>query len=589
MQDRMERIEKELERIADQLRRIDSRLSRVEEERHGASSLPEPEPREPAAAGTPPTTTVTEPRTVVHVLGLLGRTFLVLCGAFLLRSLTDAELLPLSLGVALGLAYAAVWLVAADRSAGANRSLSAILSGFAFTVIAYPLLWEATTRFSLLSAAAATVTLAIFTTLALIVAWRRNIEVVAWVVMAAALVTDLAIMLTFRNWGIGAMAALLLGGAAVWFAYTREWNALPWPVAAVVNVVPLMVISAALGTGKPGVPEGPSVALTLALLAVFLATYLGSFSVRTLYQGRDLGAFEVAQTAVCLAIGLTGSVAVTRNAGLDTGLLGWVAVVAGAICYLVGFTFVDRRLGRGRTFLYYTSVALILMIWGLFLIAQSGVLVAALCGLAVVAALLGGRFDRVTLRAHSAVFVTTATIAAGMVERAVEALVLPVAEVQPSLDGPDLVVVGSATVCFAVIVATHSTVGVRWPARIPRFVLAALSAVGLATVALNLVIHAFGRTAVVDPAVIAAARTAILSLSAIVLAALGSRQRLVELTWLVYPLLVVTGAKLLLEDLRQGRPLTLFISFAFFGIALIVAPRLLRRPGSPAVADGESG
>jgi hypothetical protein len=46
---------------------------------------------------------------------------------------------------------------------------------------------------------------------------------------------------------------------------------------------------------------------------------------------------------------------------------------------------------------------------------------------------------------------------------------------------------------------------------------------------------------------------------------------------LVYPTLAVGALKLLLDDLRKGRPATLFISFVLYGIALILAPRLARR------------
>jgi hypothetical protein len=53
----------------------------------------------------------------------------------------------------------------------------------------------------------------------------------------------------------------------------------------------------------------------------------------------------------------------------------------------------------------------------------------------------------------------------------------------------------------------------------------------------------------------------------------------VEGAWLVYPLLVLTGVKFILEDFRAGRPATLFVSFALYGLALIVGPRLCRRPG----------
>jgi hypothetical protein len=46
---------------------------------------------------------------------------------------------------------------------------------------------------------------------------------------------------------------------------------------------------------------------------------------------------------------------------------------------------------------------------------------------------------------------------------------------------------------------------------------------------------------------------------------------------LVYPILIAGGLKLLLEDIRAGRALTLFISFALYGGALILSPHLARR------------
>jgi hypothetical protein len=53
--------------------------------------------------------------------------------------------------------------------------------------------------------------------------------------------------------------------------------------------------------------------------------------------------------------------------------------------------------------------------------------------------------------------------------------------------------------------------------------------------------------------------------------------RLKEAAWLVYPVLVAGGIHLLVEDLRSGRPLTLVVSFALYGSALILSPRLVRR------------
>jgi hypothetical protein len=80
-----------------------------------------------------------------------------------------------------------------------------------------------------------------------------------------------------------------------------------------------------------------------------------------------------------------------------------------------------------------------------------------------------------------------------------------------------------------------------------------------------------------DPAATAALRTVVLAASAFLLAWLSRFDRSRPAAWLVYPFLVAGGLKLLLEDLRMGRPVTLFVSLAVYGGVLILAPRLLRK------------
>jgi hypothetical protein len=86
-----------------------------------------------------------------------------------------------------------------------------------------------------------------------------------------------------------------------------------------------------------------------------------------------------------------------------------------------------------------------------------------------------------------------------------------------------------------------------------------------------------GEDGQVAGAALAVLRTALLSISAVVLPLLGRIGRLREAAWLVYPLLVAGGLKLLFEDLRAGRPAALVLSFALYGGALILAPRLAKR------------
>ena len=585
MQDKPASIETALELLSNQLQQLESRVSQLEGRDHLASVSSIVESSEAATAdisvAAAPPITASESHTVAHVLGLIGRTFLILCGAFLLRSLTDTGTVPLALGVALGLTYAAIWLVAADRGAGEGRPLSAVLFGLASAVIAYPLIWEATTKFDLLNADAATAILAVFSISMFAVAWRHNLEIFAWCGSAAALVSGVAILMTYRNWGSGAALVFLVGGVSLWFAHSREWTALRWPVAVIVNVIPLMIVSVSLRPTVPGIPGGPPFPLAVAVLLTYLVVYLGSFSLLMLALGQRPGGFEFVQSVVCLVVGLTSLAAVTRGVGGATEILGWTTLLAGAASYGVSFGFIDRRLGMGRRFFYYSSLGLILVIWGLRNVADDSTATVILSVLGIAAALAGRMNDRLTLRAHSAAYVTAAAAIAGLGAQAVETLLLPITGAGSSVAASDVAVAAAAVTCYVVIAPIRQVESVRWQTRLPAFILAVVALFSLASVGLGWAFEFIGRGSAVDPAWAAAIRTAILSLSAIILAGLGSRRHLLELTWLVYPVLVVTGVKLLFEDLRQGKPLALFVSFAFLGVALIVAPRLLRKRSPP--------
>ena len=585
MQDKLAPIETALELLLTQMQQLESRVSRLEGRDHLPAASPVAESSEPATVDTSITAaspvTPSESHTVAHVLGLIGRTFLILCGAFLLRSLTDTGTVPLALGVALGLTYAAVWLVAADRGAGEGRPLSAVLFGLASAVIAYPLIWEATTKFDLLNADAATAILAVFSISMFAVAWRHNLEIFAWCGSAAALVSGVAILMTYRNWGSGAALVFLVGGVSLWFAHSREWTALRWPVAVIVNVIPLMIVSVSLRPTVPGIPGGPSFPLAIAVLLTYLVVYLGSFSLLMLALGQRPGGFEFVQSVVCLVVGLTSLAAVTRGVGGATEILGWTTLLAGAASYGVSFGFIDRRLGMGRRFFYYSSLGLILVIWGLRNVADDTTATVILSVLGIAAALAGRMNDRLTLRAHSAAYVTAAAAIAGLGAQAVETLLLPITGTGSSVAASDVAVAAAAVTCYVMIAPIRQVESVRWQTRLPAFILAVVALFSLASVGLGWAFEFIGRGSAVDPAWAAAIRTAILSLSAIILAGLGSKRHLLELTWLVYPVLVVTGVKLLFEDLRHGKPLALFVSFAFLGVALIVAPRLLRKRVPP--------
>jgi hypothetical protein len=86
--------------------------------------------------------------------------------------------------------------------------------------------------------------------------------------------------------------------------------------------------------------------------------------------------------------------------------------------------------------------------------------------------------------------------------------------------------------------------------------------------------------AAAGPAFVAAGRTAIIAMLAVALAWAARRWSLQELSWLVYPLLVGGGIKLLLQDFGYAHPIALFVGLAFYGSALVVTPRLMKKTDS---------
>jgi hypothetical protein len=87
---------------------------------------------------------------------------------------------------------------------------------------------------------------------------------------------------------------------------------------------------------------------------------------------------------------------------------------------------------------------------------------------------------------------------------------------------------------------------------------------------------------------LATLRTVVLVAAVLATAFLGRTPGQAEAAWLAYPLLGFIGLKMLLEDLPRGRPVTLILAFAFYGLALILVPRIRARGGA-AQAPVETG
>jgi hypothetical protein len=575
MPDRLDQLEQTLQEVARTVSDLELRLAALEgappaEVRPITEDTASEEPTSPEVR---PAASTDAQGSLATKLPLVGRTFLVLGGAFLLRALTNAGTLPAVAGVSLGLVYSLVWIGFAQWDAGRKRSTSAAFHGLAAVLVAYPLLFESVTRFEVLSPVGVGMAVTVMTMIGLGVAWLGRLSAVAWWFALASTATLVALQFTAGRPVYFSGLLVVVGIATLMLAYTRGWGGQRWLVAIPANLSVLRAVFAAAperGAAEVAPTLGPQV-----LIVLFLLSYLCSFAILTLARRRPVGAFEIVQSAAVLLVGIGGAVHVTQSAGAGGGLVGISALVVGAMSYAAAFSFVRSRLGRGRNFFFYSSLGLVLVITGSRLLGLDGFCTITWGILAVAAAFLGGRFDRVTLRAHSAAYAIAAAIQSGLLSITVGELVGTVSD--PYRDSPwALPALLFITLAYGTLVATRAFRTAPRLARIPRFALALVSLLGVTALVVFLVVQLIPEGAAEDQGFVAAIRTAVLAVAAVSLAFVRRRVGLLELGWLSVFVLAAGALKLVLEDLRAGGASALFVAFAFYGIALILVPRLLR-------------
>jgi hypothetical protein len=570
MADRLDELQHAVRELGQELRRLEARVAHLEGVRRSETerarlALGEAGGAAPAAAS--PATPSRQ-----GTIALAGWALLVLAGAYVARALTDAQVVPTSLGVVLGLGYAVFWLLRADGLAGRGERESAVFYALAGSLVAFPLIWETTARFGLLGPRAASAALVGFFGLGLVVARRRGLGVVAYATTALALATAVALLVARRDL-VASFAALLAVGAGVeWLAYCERWLPLRWWAAAVLDGVAFLL--AAIVTRPQGLPEGyvpVSGAAAAGALLVLPALYIVGLVSRTIRLGRPVTSFEAAQGSAAVLLGFGGAWRVLSAGSGSVVGLGVLALLLGALCYAAAFAFAERRAGQGRNFYFYSTAGGCLTVAGVNVVAGGASLPIALGALGLAAAVSGRRFGRMTLRVHAALYLAAGALETGLFLGCARALASRGSEALPAVAW---VAALAAAVGWAVLATDASAPRSGW-GRVPQLLLAVVLVLAVGR-ALQLGAWAALGAAAGDPALAAALRTAILAALALGLAAAARRRSWPELGWLVYPIVALGGVKLLVQDLPAGRPATLVLSLALYGAVLVLAPRLLR-------------
>ncbi len=413
---------------------------------------------------------------VANALTLAGRTFLVLGGAFLLRTLTEAGRVPVFLGALIGLAYALAWIVLALRDGGRGAQTSAAVHGLTAALIAYPLVGEAAARLGAFSPAAAALALAGVTAALTLAGRRAGLPVLVWTGILAGTATGAVLFVATRS--IAPFVVLVLACYAAALALRRgpragglEWT--PGIAAALLLAIGAWVSTRAEGTAERWAVLSPAGIAALAAALVALALLGAAHDAKA----RGLAPTDVLQPAFALSVAaglLSGGAAVSVLWGFLGIVLaaraprdgrGWIAWLAAAL--VAGAALLSGLLRQElAAFLSGPDAAPT---------ATGPAVLAAIAALVAFIVAAAGAPDAPALRPGPALL--SAAIASGAV------LALAVGLAPFTSEGPGLALVRTAVLCAAALAAA-------WTAPRPRLkTLALLSLPILAAAGIKLLVE----------------------------------------------------------------------------------------------------
>jgi hypothetical protein len=524
---------------------------------------PPERPRPPATwGGFPP---VEAPSGAVPVL---GKAVLGIAGAYLLRAIAESSAIPKLSVLFVAILYACFWMVWAVKTHSSNRFASATYA-ITSALILSPLLWESTVRFQVLSPSFTATVMVAYVSLAIALAWRHDLQLIPWVATLAAVATALALIIATHE--LVPLTAALLAVAlatevAACLGHRLSLRAIP-ALAADFAVWLLVFVLAS----SEAVPEGyrPATPATIALLCLLLlAIYSASIGIRSFILRRELTTLEIAQGVLAFALASFGAMRATHDTIAPA--LGALFLLFAAVCYWGALSrFTDEAQTRNRRVCANWAAALLL--GGSFLLFPPSLQIPFLCLAAVAAAALYGRLRKLSLGMHASFYLAAATAVSPLPTYAAGALT---GTVPAAPDWRILVVALAAVLCYAI----GSRIGEEQPTRRLLWAIpAAVVGFTTAAVAVAAIVWLAASRFELAASTLSVVRTIVNCVLALALAFLSSRWKRSELGWVAYSAVVFGTLKLLFEDLRFGNAASLVVSLLFYGLILILLPRLARR------------
>lgn len=499
---------------------------------------------------------------------VIGKVFLGIAGAYLLRALAESGSLPMWAVAGAAMLYAGAWLLAAARTpsppifAGASYAATA-------AVILPPMLWELTLRFKVMPAWAAATALVVFVALAASLAWKQKLASVVVPPVAFSAVAALALLVGTHDPFPCVTALLLMAMIAEAAASTDRWLGLRPLVAIPLDLAVLALIF--IYTGSNGVSPDYKPLASADLLKLFVALpviYGVSVLARTLALRRTIGVLESGQMTAVLLLAGFGILRTTHNYAAIA--LGVFCLAAAAGCYWLAYSRFEGA-ALQRSYHVFSTWAMALAVAGSLLCLPANANVFFLGAAAIAATLIGVRSSRVAVAFHGAAYLVALAMISGAFQYGFD---LSIGNSPQASGWPVWIAFAFTIICYALACHSADARERQWPHSVLQLALAAFATFTLLAAVLTAFHSAFPA---VGPARIAAGRTLVICLLAALLGWSGSRFRRAELLWLAYAAIALCTLKLLLEDLRSSSAVTIAFSFFCYGMVWVLVPRFSRK------------
>ena len=496
----------------------------------------------------------------------LGRAMLGIAGAYLLRAVAQAGLMPKTAVAGAGIAYAAAWVVWAARSK-ASGFIQMVYAGTS-ALILVPMLWEVTLYFQAFSPIVTAGVLAAFAVLATFLEWGRDTARHAWIAHGSSAMVAVALVLATHR-ALPFVYLLLMVVLLDEYAKTtsdRHGLAAVVCLTADAAIWGMILIYSGPQNAHDEYPGLSSASLILPACLLFQINGIG-VAIGVILRERRLSVFDVIQTTIAFLLAVASVLYFAPPRG--TVILGASCLLLSGLLYAAVFRRPPKSAGSRNARVFAMWSAALLLAGALWALPRSGAVVAVACA-GVAAYLLAARMNSTMLDLHGAIFL----IAAGGISGLPGYVLGVLAGSLPGRPAAGFVIV----VCCAAVafIAVGDAEAGSWQRQALEFIPALVATCGLTALLARSVLAGAGSLISLDVHHVAFLRTLTVSLVALALAFAGSRVGRAALSQLAYVALAFVAVKLLFEDLRHGHMEFIAGSIFLFAMTLISVPRLVR-------------